>query len=98
MHCGYLALKCEANWSRQFFILFENKVLIYYQDRNDVSLIDLRHVMWLRFTKKNEFNVDLERHFGQKRKGKSVYSMEIAVPSRSFILTASSQRIRNGLC
>lgn len=194
LYSGYLALQCDSKWSRKFFILFENKVLNYYRDHNEVSDgtacefdIDLRHVMWLRFTKKNEFNVDLERHFGgnkdestttssstatttttttgrstksgnskengrgkgsnsyfvpastamfvstasgnsvinpmqngsnlanyaqhrqqrqrrkskgqraNKKKSKSVYSIEIAVPNRSFLVTAPSQRIRNGL-
>merc|ERR1719242_1771094 len=63
--------KRDTMWNTKFFILFENKVLNYYRDHNEVSDgtacefdIDLRHVMWLRFTKKNEFEVDLDRHFG----------------------------------
>eukprot|EP00483_Globobulimina_turgida_P012614 UN12637 len=53
---GYLIKRGKniKSWKKRFFVLFENKVLNYYHNKNIddkgalIGDIDLRHTMWLR--------------------------------------------------
>jgi len=70
-YSGYLVKRGKnvKSWKKRWFVLFENKLLNYYQHSNItekgclIGDIDMRHAMWMRICHANEFKLNVADFF-----------------------------------
>ena len=95
---GYLIKRGKniKSWKKRYFVLFENKVLNYYNSENItdkgtlIGDIDLRHAMWLRMCNQNEFKIKVNDYFDGNNKQKASKKKR-----KSLTLTGKSPKTKS---